>query len=128
MLRKLRRLSWFILRLALVSLAVSVLVFLVSTPSQLLPKEKGDMHVSAIIMATMISIIDPLHYVWVFPISTHDTTSSLLCTNDDVCSGLLLILVTAVSERDPFPWEADVEGESDDAEFRGHYSHDTHTQ
>ena len=44
-----------------------------------------------------------------------------------MCSGLLLILVTAVSERDPFPWEDDVEGESDDAEFRGHYSHDTHT-
>ena len=59
MLRRLKRLSRFILRLALVSVALSVVVFLVSTPSQLLPREDGDTHI--------IIIIDLIHYVWEFP-------------------------------------------------------------
>ena len=66
MLRKLRRLSQFLLRLALVCLALSVVVFLVSTPSQLTPRQKGD---------TLISLISTL-ILCMYGSSLQDRTSS----------------------------------------------------
>ena len=91
MLRKLRRLSQFLLRLALVCLALSVVVFLVSTPSQLTPRQKGD---------TLISVsLALLYYVCMgvpcktgLPLTLH--TANEVC---GVCSqGCYILILVAM--------------------------------